>query len=129
MPDQAPETSTTPQTAGREPADLAARANGHGPASEVTDPVDRVLPAIGRTTRFTNPTDFTISLRPGRGADAPDDVRGERRQPMRGFEDTYVDIIDYIVRITHRIWDDQDVGYIYDTYAPGCRMFTDSGME
>ena len=29
---------------------------------------------------------------------------------MKGFEDTYVDIVDYIIRITHRIWEDQDVG-------------------
>jgi hypothetical protein len=31
------------------------------------------------------------------------------------------------VRITHRIWEDQDVGYIYDTYAPGCIVHDDSG--
>lgn len=46
---------------------------------------------------------------------------------MRGFEDGYVDIVDWIIRITDRIWEDQDVGYIYDTYRPGCRVFTDSG--
>ena len=57
------------------------------------------------------------------------DGRGERRQSMRGFEDTYTDIVDYIVRITHRIWEDQDVGYIYDTYAPGCFVYDDSGAQ
>jgi len=41
----------------------------------------------------------------------------ERQQSMRGFEDTYVDIVDYITRITHRIWEERDFGYIYDTYA------------
>ena len=46
---------------------------------------------------------------------------------MRGFEDTYVDIVDYIIRITHRIWEDQDAGYIYDTYSPGCFVYDDSG--
>src|SRR3954462_11464363 len=51
----------------------------------------------------------------------------ERRQPMRGFDDEYVDIVDYIVRITHRIWEDQDIGYIYDTYAPACRVHDDHG--
>ncbi len=35
---------------------------------------------------------------------------------MRGFEEQYVDIIDYIVRITHRIWEEKHIGYIYDTY-------------
>ena len=26
-----------------------------------------------------------------------------RRQPMKGFDDEFVDIVDYIVRITYRI--------------------------
>ena len=43
---------------------------------------------------------------------------------MRGFEDGYVDIVDWIIRITDRIWEDQDVGYIYDTYRTGCRVYT-----
>lgn len=77
------------------------------------------------------PTDFSIALTPGYGGDIhPRGAHiGERRQPMRGYDDTYVDIIDYIVRVTHRIWEDQDVGYIYDTYAPGCRVYDDSGMQ
>lgn len=45
---------------------------------------------------------------------------GERRMAMRGFEDEYTDIVDYIVRITHRIWEDKEVGYIYDTYQHNC---------
>jgi predicted ester cyclase len=73
------------------------------------------------------PGDYAISLPTGRGATMPGVDPGERRHSMRGFEDTYVDIVDYIVRVTHRIWEDQDVGYIYDTYAPGCRVFDDSG--
>jgi predicted ester cyclase len=79
----------------------------------------------------TMPDDHAIALRPGFGADVqtPGSHPGERRHPMRGFEDTYVDIVDYIVRITHRIWEDQDVGYIYDTYAPGCRIYDDSGLK
>ncbi len=77
----------------------------------------------------TMPTNFSISVRPGNGADVPGFPQGERRHPMRGFEDTYVDIVDYIVRITHRIWEDQDVGYIYDTYSPGCRLHDDSGFK
>lgn len=77
---------------------------------------------------LTMPKDFSISLRSGYGVDYPVDNRGVRRQPMRGFDDTYTNIVDYIVRITHRIWEDQDVGYIYDTYAPGARVYDDSGL-
>ena len=32
--------------------------------------------------------------------------KGPRTQPMRGFEATYADIVDYIVRITEEIWVD-----------------------
>jgi hypothetical protein len=75
------------------------------------------------------PADLSISLEAGRGADRGLAELGPRRHPMRGFEDGYVDIVDWIVRITHRIWEDQDVGYIYDTYAPGCRVFDDGGPK
>ena len=78
------------------------------------------------------PRDYAISLR--------DSLRGgtdrmlsaptiERRQPMRGFEDQYVDIIDYIVRITHRIWEEKDIGYIYDTYRHNSRVQDDAGLQ
>jgi hypothetical protein len=30
----------------------------------------------------------------------------ERVQSMRGFDECYTDIVDYIVRCTHKIWDD-----------------------
>jgi hypothetical protein len=45
---------------------------------------------------------------------------GKRRMAMRGFEPEYTDIVDYIVRITHRIWEEKEVGYIYDTYQHNC---------
>ncbi|TDD01206.1 hypothetical protein E1181_25750 [Saccharopolyspora terrae] len=78
----------------------------------------------------TMPSDFSIAVRPGAGATLGGvNYGGERRQSMEGFEDTYTDIVDYIVRITHRIWEDQDIGYIYDTYAQGCRLYDDSGVK
>jgi predicted ester cyclase len=75
------------------------------------------------------PPDHAIALDLGRGATRQVPDRGPRKHPMRGFEEQYVDIVDYIVRITHRIWEDQDVGYIYDTYAPGCRVHDDAGLQ
>ena len=41
----------------------------------------------------------------------------EKRQGMRGFDDDYVDIVDYIVRCTHKIWEEKQVGLIYTHYA------------
>lgn len=49
----------------------------------------------------------------------------ERTQPMRGFEEEYTDIIDYIVRITHRIWEEYNVGLIYDYYRHNSRVMDD----
>ena len=85
------------------------------------------------------PTTYDISLdryvgRPGTAGGYAD---GERRIPadlgprqsMRGFEETYRNIIDYIVRITYRIWEDREVEYILDTYADDSRVFDDYGLQ
>lgn len=40
-----------------------------------------------------------------------------RRQSLRGFDPVYTDIVDYIVRCTHRIWDERDIGLIYSHYT------------
>ena len=82
---------------------------------------------LNQTLRFTPAPDYSISVRARRSRDLRSADQGERVQPMRGFEDGYADIVDWIIRITDRIWEDQDVGYIYDTYRTGCRVFTDSG--
>ena len=53
---------------------------------------------------------------------------GERTQPMRGFENRFPDIVDYIVRITDDIWMDRAVGYIYDTYDASCTVYSSYGI-
>jgi predicted ester cyclase len=53
---------------------------------------------------------------------------GPRTQPMAGFEDRFTDIVDYIVRITDEIWVDRAIGYIYDTYDPGCTIYSSYGV-
>ncbi len=118
--------------ASTEPAGDLAATTGRGsvsaPTPRGTVPNSAVAAPGSPHARYM-PPDFSISLRSGYGVDSPTADRGPRRQPMRGFEDTYVDIVDYIVRDTHRIWEFQDVGYIYDTYAPGCRVYDDNGMK
>ena len=52
---------------------------------------------------------------------------GPRTQPLTGFEDDFVDIVDYIVRITHQIWVDRGVGRIYDTYDANCVVYSALG--
>jgi len=50
-----------------------------------------------------------------------------RVQPMRGFDPVYSDIVDYIVRCTHRIWDERDVGLIYSHYTHNCVVYGTTG--
>ena len=76
------------------------------------------------------PPDYSISLAAKGGTDHWLLNPGtERIQPMAGFEDTYVDIIDYILRITHRIWEQKDIGYIYDTYKHNSHVNDDYGLQ
>lgn len=50
-----------------------------------------------------------------------------RSQSMRGFDPCYTDIVDYIVRCTHRIWDERDVGLIYTHYAHNAVLYSTNG--
>ena len=76
-----------------------------------------------------NPTDYSISLRAKFGTDQQLLHRGGRRQSMRGFEEQYTDIVDFIVNATHYIWEQKNVGYIYDHYSHNIRVVDDYGQE
>lgn len=52
---------------------------------------------------------------------------GERTQTLANFDDEFVDIVDYIIRITHRIWEQKDIGLCYDYYAKYCPVHTLGG--
>ena len=90
-------------------------------------------------SRHNMPDDFGISLdryasRSGMGTGySQNEIRIPADfgpvQSMCGFEDTYRNIIDYIVRITHRIWEDRDVEYILDTYSQDSKVFDDYGLQ
>ena len=51
-----------------------------------------------------------------------------KNQSMRGFDDTYVDIVDYIIRVTHRIWEEHDLAYLYETYQHNVVIWTSEGL-
>lgn len=53
--------------------------------------------------------------------------QGPPRQPMDGYDPDYADIVDYIIRCTHRIWEQKDVGLIETHYAPDIRMHLMTG--
>ncbi|MFM0653572.1 ester cyclase [Paraburkholderia sediminicola] len=79
------------------------------------------------------PKDFSISLdayrRGGTDAFLGHAPKHAVAQSMRGFEPTYVNVVDYIVRITHQIWEEKDIGYIYDTYSHDCAVWDDLALQ
>lgn len=49
---------------------------------------------------------------------------GKKVQALQGFDDEFVDIVDYIIRITHRIWEQKNIGLCYRYYADICPVHT-----
>ena len=54
-------------------------------------------------------------------------LNGKRTQSLQGFDEIYTDIVDYIVRCTHRIWDERDIGLIYTHYTHNCVLYGTTG--
>ncbi len=73
------------------------------PPSPITDVPDR---------------DISVLMAPGT----------EKRQSMRGFDPDYVDIVDYIVRCTHKIWEEGGIGLIYNHYRHNAIIHTTDGL-
>jgi len=60
------------------------------------------------------------------------DLRPSGRAPaqgMAGFDPIYTDIVDYIIRCTHRIWDEKNVGLIYSHYAHNAVVYSALGTS
>jgi len=51
-----------------------------------------------------------------------------QRQSLAGFDPDYTDIVDYIIRCTHKIWEEGGIGLIYDHYAQNTTVWSDWGM-
>lgn len=78
------------------------------------------------------PTGFDISLQHytnGLTVRIPDDYGPS--QSLAGFDPDYRNIVDYIVRITHRIWetDKREVEYIADCYSSDSLVYDDYGLQ
>ena len=52
---------------------------------------------------------------------------GPRRQDLPGYEAIYRDFVDYIIRCTHRIWEEKNVGLCRTHYSDDCVMHTLAG--
>jgi len=80
------------------------------------------------TKKTTTPAITDLSSHPDLGAVMAAAGSGQR-QPMAGFDDEFTDIVDYILRITHRIWEEGAVGRIYDYYGHMCPVETAYGTS
>ena len=98
--------------------------------SEPNDAKSRQAVALSRRHM---PTDYEISLANYTSRGRPEEARIPKDfgpcQALAGFEETYRNIIDYIVRITYRIWEDRDVEYIRETYHDASRAYDDYGLQ
>lgn len=57
------------------------------------------------------------------------DANGRPRAGLEGFDPRFADFVDYIIGITHEIWEEKSVGKLYDYYANTIRMHTSDGTS
>ncbi len=54
---------------------------------------------------------------------------GDKTQILPGFDGEFIDIVDYIIRITHRIWEQKNVGLCYQYYSDICPVYMLGGYS
>jgi hypothetical protein len=55
--------------------------------------------------------------------------QGEQTQSLKNFDPEFIDIVDYIIRITHRIWEQKNIDLCNDYYAEYCPVHTLGGYS
>ena len=58
-----------------------------------------------------------------------DDADPALSQPMAGYNPRYKNIVDYIIGVTHEIWEEHGIGLLYKYYANTIKMHTASGLK
>jgi predicted ester cyclase len=107
-------------------ARLSARSRGRNGARPPADlpapsaaPAEHVLPV--------QHTDIARLMSPAGGPPFASGSGGRRRQSLAGFDADYVDIVNYIVRCTHKIWEEMGMGLIYTHYRHNAKVYTGDG--
>lgn len=54
---------------------------------------------------------------------------GKRRQDLEGFDEIYADIVHYIIRCTHRIWEEGEIDLLHTHYADSFPLHTSEGTQ
>lgn len=86
-------------------------------------------PTSNPKTKGASPVALEESVLQVERRDYPDlaPTNRPRSQAMEGFDDIYTDIVDYIIRCTHKIWDERDIGLIYTHYTHNCVLYGTTG--
>lgn len=50
-----------------------------------------------------------------------------QRHPLKGFDPGYTDIVDYIMRCTHKMWEEGGIGLLYEHYTQNITVWSDWG--
>lgn len=87
-------------------------------------------PNLEKQSSETSPALIKSAVTDARGRDVSRLMSpgGEKKQRMAGFDPEFVDIVDYIVRVTHKIWEEANFGYIYDYYLHNITIHTSDGL-
>lgn len=56
-----------------------------------------------------------------------EDAEGQPTQSLEGFDPRFNDFVDYIIGITHEIWEEKAIGKLYDYYANTVQIHTSGG--
>jgi len=107
-------TDQTEEAVARGEAKQQARKDGQAPTSPARDNES----GDGQNVSFDRGLDIGKMLRPGT----------ERRQSLQGFDQDYVDIVDYIVRSTFKIWEQHGIGLIYTHYKHNTPVYVSDGF-
>jgi predicted ester cyclase len=51
----------------------------------------------------------------------------DEHDPVEGFDAEFSSVVDYIIRITYRIWEGKQIGLVYDYYSDDCPIYTLAG--
>ena len=85
------------------------------------DSKDMSISAVDEKARITLPKSVDIQFM--------DEADPALTQPMEGFNPRYKNIVDYIIGVTHEIWEEHGVGKLYDYYANTIKMHTAGGLK
>jgi predicted ester cyclase len=100
----------------QKPEEMAETAASNRPAEKTEIREDKKMAEQKKNEQIIFVGD-TAEVNPVRHADYNDYLKLQsKNQNLPGFDPEYRDVVDYVLKITHRIWEEKGIGVIFDTY-------------